>query len=69
MIIDLFVHYDYRGKGVGSMLLRAMIEHAKAEDIAELHVSTEWDNTKARKLYGKYGFTEEQLLLERSQRD
>jgi ribosomal-protein-alanine N-acetyltransferase len=68
LIIDLFVHPAYQSKGVGSELLEALIKRANAENIAELHVSTEWKNTKARKLYGRFGFTEEHLLLERSQR-
>jgi ribosomal protein S18 acetylase RimI-like enzyme len=68
LIIDLFVHPAYQSKGVGSELLKALIKRVNAENIVELHVSTEWKNEKARKLYGKFGFTEEHLLLERSQR-
>jgi GNAT superfamily N-acetyltransferase len=68
LIIDLFIHPIYQSKGVGSELLKAIIERANAENIAELHVSTGWKNAKARELYGKYCFTEEHLLLERSQR-
>jgi GNAT superfamily N-acetyltransferase len=68
LIIDLFVHPAYQRKGVGSELLEALIKRANAENIVELHVSTGWKNEEARKLYGKFGFTEEHLLLERSQR-
>jgi ribosomal protein S18 acetylase RimI-like enzyme len=67
IINHLFVHAAYQSKGVGAKLVRTITERADAEDIAEMHVSTEWENAKARKLYGKYGFTEERLLLERSQ--
>ncbi len=66
MINHLFVHDAYRGKGVGAKLLRAVIERADVENIDELHVSTEWKNVKARRLYGKFGFTKEHLLLERT---
>jgi ribosomal protein S18 acetylase RimI-like enzyme len=68
LIIDLFVHPAYQSKGAGSELLKALIKRASAENIVELHVSTGWKNAKARKLYDKFGFTEEHLLLERSQR-
>ena len=68
LIIDLFVHPAYQSKGVGSELLKALIKRANTENIVELHVSTGWNNQKARKLYGKFGFTEKHLLLERSQR-
>jgi len=68
LIVDLFVHPTYQSRGVGSELLKALIKRADAENIAELHVSTGWNNRKARKLYGKFGFTKENLLLERSHR-
>jgi ribosomal protein S18 acetylase RimI-like enzyme len=66
MINHLFVHNAYQGKGFGAKLVRAVIERVDAEGIGELHVPTEWKNAKARRLYGKYGFTKEHLLLERS---
>lgn len=69
LIADFFVHPAYQDKGVGSRLLEMLIKRADAENIVELHVSTERGNIKAQKLYRKYGFTGEQLLLERSQRD
>jgi ribosomal protein S18 acetylase RimI-like enzyme len=69
LIIDLFVHPAYQSEGVGSKILETLIERANAENILELHVSTGRKNAKARRLYGKLGFTEEHLLLERSQRD
>ena len=65
LIVDLFVRDDYQGKGIGSKLLQAMIEQAEAANVCELHVSTEQVNQRARKLYGKNGFKEEHILLER----
>lgn len=66
LIVDFFVHPKYQGKGAGSKLLSALIERAEKGNIGELHVSTERNNTQARKIYAKFGFTEERLLLERS---
>lgn len=66
LINHLFVHADFQSKGVGARLVEAIVKCADAEDIGEMHVSTEWENTRARRLYGKFGFTEERLLLERS---
>ena len=68
LIVDLFVHPAYQGKGVGSKLLETLVKKADVENIAELHVSTEGGNIKAQKLYRKLGFTGEQFLLERTQR-
>lgn len=65
LIVDLFVRDDYQGKGIGSRLLRALIEHADATNVCEVHVSTEQENERARKLYSKNGFKEEHILLER----
>lgn len=65
MIGDFFVHPAFQGRGVGATLLKAVIEQTDAEGLGELHVSTEPENTGARRLYAKHGFTGERLLLER----
>lgn len=65
MINDFFVREELMDKGVGTKLLEAIVEWADGEEISELHVSTDWENEPARRLYGKFGFTEERLLLER----
>ena len=67
MINHLFVHNAYHNKGIGSKLVKAITEWADAEGITEMHVSTERENVIARKIYGKYDFKQEHLLLERSQ--
>lgn len=66
IINHLFVHSAFQGKGAGTLLVKAVIKEADAQGLGELHVSTERENTKARRLYAKYGFTEERLLLERT---
>jgi ribosomal protein S18 acetylase RimI-like enzyme len=67
-INDFFVHKDFQGEGIGSKLIEAVVERADREGLDELHVSTGWNNKRARRLYEKFGFTEEQLLLERHQK-
>jgi len=66
MIIDFFVHETFQGRGVGARLVEAVKAAADAGGLGELHVSTGWENTKARQFYGKHGFAQERLLLERS---
>jgi len=68
LINDFFVREDFQGKGIGSRLIEAVVAHADAEGIDEMHVSTGWENERARRLYGNFGFTEEHLLLERSRK-
>jgi ribosomal-protein-alanine N-acetyltransferase len=67
LIADFFVHPSYQGNGVGSRLLQALIKKADEQHLVELHVSTEPANVKARRLYTKFGFSEERLILERSE--
>lgn len=68
IINHLFATPAFQGMGVGALLLQAVIEQADAEELGELHVSTERENVKAQRLYAKYGFNEERLLLERARR-
>lgn len=53
---------DYRGKGLGSKLLSAVLDHSKIFGLEkiELHVYT--SNTSAINLYKKFGFEEEGLI-------
>jgi len=64
-INHLFVTPAFQSKGLGAMLLQAVIEQACAEGLGELHVSTEPENIRARRLYARFGFTTVRLLLER----
>jgi len=68
LINDFFVREDFQGKGIGSRLIEVVVAHADAEGVDEMHVSTGLENERARRLYGKFGFTEERLLLERSRK-
>lgn len=53
---------EFRGQGIGSQLLSAVLEHAKKFGLekVELHVYT--SNTSAIELYKKFGFEEEGLI-------
>jgi len=62
-IQNLYVSPEYRRKGVGSSLLKEMIERAKANRVLEIHVSTEFDNRGAIEFYRKQGCPEEHLQL------
>jgi len=57
-IHELFVHPNYRRRGIGSMLLEKAIEYAKSKKrkIAGLWVGVE--NYYAKKFYKKLGFKE-----------
>ncbi|MBO0994534.1 GNAT family N-acetyltransferase [Bacillus sp. SD088] len=46
----------FRGKGIGQMLLRQVIEHAKQQEYEEILLDTVTWQKSAVKLYEKYGF-------------
>ena len=52
------IHANYQGKGLGSYLLENVLTILKENGYSEFTVGVEDDNTKARYMYEKYGFTE-----------
>ena len=61
-----FVHKSYQGKGIGSKLLIEVVRRADEMELGEIHVATEKNNRRAIRLYKKYGFAKEYLLLQRT---
>lgn len=55
-ITNIAVHPDYRGQGIGDLLLRALIEVAEREGIFQLTLEVRPSNYPAIQLYYKYGF-------------
>jgi len=56
-LINLYVHSDYRGRGVGSSLVQSCIEAASARSYPVLSVMTDpVGNLPAHRLYSKFGF-------------
>ena len=63
-MIEMFVHKDYRSKGIGSMLLRRVLNWAKANRyLKKLSLSVFADNHTAISLYKKFGFIEEGRIV------
>ena len=50
------IHKDYQGKGLGSYLLKTVIDELNANGYHELTVGVEDDNSQARYMYEKHGF-------------
>ena len=55
-IEELAVDTEFRGKGVGSVLLRRAIEWASAQYFPGMMLETQDNNVPACKLYESYGF-------------
>jgi RimJ/RimL family protein N-acetyltransferase len=53
---------EFRGKGVGSKLLKAVLEHAKKFGLEKVELNVYTTNVPAIALYKKFGFEQEGLL-------
>jgi GNAT superfamily N-acetyltransferase len=55
-IHDFFVDPVFRGKGIGHMLLEAILEEAKATECCKLTLEVQQNNSRARSIYRIFGF-------------
>lgn len=55
-ICNIAVHPDYRGLGIGSRIVEALLKRGKELHITETTLEVRESNKVARNLYGKYGF-------------
>ena len=52
-LVDVFVIPEYRGRGYGKLLMRAVMEHASLQKLRRFTLAT----TDAHGLYERFGFT------------
>lgn len=57
-VVTLAVAADRWGQGTGSALLEALLAEAARRGCAEVFLEVRTDNTRAQRLYRRYGFTE-----------
>ena len=55
-ITNVAVAPEYRRAGIGSMLIKRLIECAVEENLSQLTLEVRRSNTAAQRLYSKYGF-------------
>lgn len=55
-IMNIVVHKDFRGRGVGSKLLENLIVYAKDNNLKILNLEVNEKNLYAIRLYNKFGF-------------
>ena len=60
-VVSVGVGTDYRGCGIGELLLMSAIEQALERRAAVVTLEVRPSNSAAIRLYGKYGFTEQGL--------
>lgn len=63
LINELIINNNFRGLGIGSLLVKRVKEEAIKRGMDELEVGTEITNEAAQLFYKKCGFNEEYILL------
>lgn len=58
-ITNIAVHPEYRGFGIGSMLMESLLSICKLERVTAITLEVRVSNERAINLYKKYGFEEE----------
>jgi GNAT superfamily N-acetyltransferase len=56
-LAELYVVPDKRGRGIGRVLMEAVMDAARAEGAGHIELNTSDDDVAARALYEKLGFT------------
>ena len=62
---DFVVRPDCRGRGLGSRLLDAAVELARAQGCRRVTLLTDHDNAAAQRLYARHGFAKSTMLTMR----
>lgn len=57
-ITNVAVHPEYRGSGIGNLLVESLINLARDEEISRMTLEVRKSNLVARGLYSKHGFQE-----------
>lgn len=55
-LTELFVNPNFQGKGLGSELVKNVIDFARAQNLEGVVTQTEFENIPAQRLYEKFGF-------------
>ncbi|MDS0526608.1 ribosomal protein S18-alanine N-acetyltransferase [Clostridium sp. SHJSY1] len=58
-ITNIAVHPEFREKGIGSALIKSLIDYSKNWGCTSLTLEVRASNTPAKNLYKKFGFVEE----------
>jgi ribosomal-protein-alanine N-acetyltransferase len=57
-ITNIAVHPEYRGAGLGNLIIEVLVSDAKDEAVSAMTLEVRVNNLPALNLYKKYGFVE-----------
>ncbi|NLM35462.1 MAG: ribosomal protein S18-alanine N-acetyltransferase [Clostridiales bacterium] len=63
-ITNIAVHPEYRGFGIGNMLMDSLLSICKLENVTAITLEVRVSNQRAINLYKKFGFVEEGIRKE-----
>jgi GNAT superfamily N-acetyltransferase len=59
----MYVHPDYRGRGVNTQILEALRQWAASQGVTEMRLEVYFENQVARRAYEKFGFSNHLLEM------
>jgi ribosomal protein S18 acetylase RimI-like enzyme len=65
-IYDIFVKKEFRGKGIGKILLEKAESHCREKSYSRILLMVHVNNANAIGLYNKMGFKAEQMYMEKA---
>ena len=62
IIHAIFIHPDYQGRGIGSRLIQALVNHCQAEGIGTVRALIPKDNKSLQALFRRQGFRRSHIV-------
>ena len=62
-VSDFIVNSEFRGKGIGRLLMAKADEYAKEKNISYIKLSVFSANTNAKEIYNKLGFEDQNVTM------
>jgi ribosomal protein S18 acetylase RimI-like enzyme len=62
IIHAIFIHPDYQGRGIGSKLVEALLNHCQTEGIGTVRALIPKDNKELQALFKRQGFKRSHII-------
>jgi len=62
LLEDVIVHHEFRGRGVGTQLLKHAIEYAKQKEFLRMTLLTDRLNEEGHEFFSRLGFFKSQMI-------